>query len=106
MAGGMGGGMMGTLMRSALGGTKGTKPEVPQITADEYDVDRWKRADDLDNMTMVQAVRSDWDQRQSDKQGLGQKLKTLLNRRKKAGCRSLRTCGRRLRPAGPSPHRR
>ena len=83
--GGMGGGLMGSLMRGAMGGMNqnGTRSEPAQSTSDVYDVDRWKRADGLDySATMVQTVRNDWEQKKAAaaKPSLKQKTKALLQR--------------------------
>lgn len=76
MPGGFGG--MGGLLNSALHAPGSAAPE-PSQSADVYDVDRWKRADGLDNTTMVQTVRRDWEQTQ--KQSPGQKIKAWFQRK-------------------------
>lgn len=64
---------MGSLMRGAMGGMNrspsGSQTQTAQNIVDDYDVARWQRADGLDVVpTMVQAVRSDWDRKNSEKQ--------------------------------------
>ncbi|MCD8343764.1 MAG: hypothetical protein LUC19_05185 [Oscillospiraceae bacterium] len=77
MGGGMGGGLMSLLRRGGgMGGGMGMggmgrNQNVQQTQqTDEYDVDRWQRADGLDAAapTMVQTVRADWDGRAAAKQ--------------------------------------
>ncbi|MCD8099416.1 MAG: hypothetical protein LUE06_02390 [Oscillospiraceae bacterium] len=75
MGGGMGGGLMSLLTRGMGGGMgmggMGRSQNVQQTQqTDEYDVDRWQRADGLDAAapTMVQTVRADWDDRAAAKQ--------------------------------------
>ncbi len=87
MPGGMGGGIMGMLM-SGTGGMMGGGPQnAPEssnaMQSDVYDVDRWKRADDVDAApTTVQAVRSAWEREQAEREqrSLKYKLKTLLKK--------------------------
>ncbi|MCC8048373.1 MAG: hypothetical protein LIO52_04655 [Oscillospiraceae bacterium] len=73
MGGGMGGGLMSLLTRGGGMGMSGMgrNQNVQQTQqTDEYDVDRWQRADGLDAAapTMVQTVRADWDGRAAAKQ--------------------------------------
>lgn len=73
MPGGMGGGLMGSLMKGAMGGMNRNPPgdqmQAAQNIVDDYDVTRWQRADGLDVVpTMVQTVRADWDRKKSEKQ--------------------------------------
>ena len=73
MPGGMGGGLMGMLMKGAMGGMNRNpaagQTQAAQNIVDDYDVARWQRADGLDVVpTMVQAVRADWDRKNSEKQ--------------------------------------
>lgn len=71
--GGMGGGLLGSLMKGAMGGMN-RNPSAGQTQAaesivDDYDVARWQRADGLDAApTMVQAVRADWDRKKTEEQ--------------------------------------
>lgn len=73
MPGGMGGGLMGMLMKGAMG-SMNRNPAAGQMQAaetftDDYDVARWQRADGLDTApTMVQAVRADWDKKKAEDQ--------------------------------------
>lgn len=73
MPGGMGGGLMGILMKGAMGGMNrnlaAERTQAAEPVMDDYDVARWQRADGLDAVpTMVQAVRADWDRKNSEKQ--------------------------------------
>lgn len=73
MPGGMGGGLMGMLMKGAMGGMNRNpaagQPQAAEPIVDDYDVTRWQRADGLDAApTMVQAVRADWDRKKSEEQ--------------------------------------
>lgn len=73
MPGGMGGGLMGMLMKGAMGGMNRNpaagQTQAAETIADDYDVARWQRADGLDAApTMVQAVRADWERKKAEEQ--------------------------------------
>lgn len=84
MPGGMGGGLMGMLMKGAMGGMNRNpstgQTQVTETIVDDYDVARWQRADGLDVVpTMVQTVRADWDKKKAEEQKKSP-LKKLLNK--------------------------
>lgn len=105
MGGGMGGGLMGILMKGVTGGMNrdpsAVQPPAAEPVADDYDVSRWKRADGLDAPTMVQTVRADWDKRSAERQE-GSPLKKLFGKltRKKEAKASDAAAEPESRPAG------
>ena len=89
MPGGMGGGLMGMLMKGAMGGMNRNpaagQPQAAETITDDYDVARWQRADGLDVVpTMVQTVRADWDRKKSEEQkrSLLKKVLSKFSRKK------------------------
>lgn len=91
--GGPGRGMGGMKMNSMNGESQGT-----QSSSDVYDVDRWKRADDLDSgfePTLVQTVRDAWERETKEKKKNSPlaKIRTFFQR--KAGMESQRKKKRR-----------
>ncbi len=84
--GGMGG-MMGGMNRNSQQNQQTTQTASAE-TSDVYDVDRWKRADGMDDVeskTNVQQVRDAWDRETEEKKknSLLTKLKTRFQKKKK-----------------------
>ncbi|MCD8376119.1 MAG: hypothetical protein LUD69_04190, partial [Oscillospiraceae bacterium] len=86
--GGMGGmgGMMGGMNRNSQ--TQQTTQQTSTETSDVYDVDRWKRADGMDeveNKTNVQQVRDAWDKQAEEKKknSLLSRIKARFSKKKK-----------------------
>ena len=78
-----GGGAAGMGMNGQNGSSRNTEP-----SSDIYDVDRWKRADDLDSgfePTMVQTVRDAWERETEEKKknSLGARIHRLTQRNKR-----------------------
>ncbi|MCD8332389.1 MAG: hypothetical protein LUB63_07710, partial [Oscillospiraceae bacterium] len=87
--GGMGGmgGMMGGMNRNSQQNQQTTQTTSTE-TSDVYDVDRWKRADGMDDVeskTNVQQVRDAWDRETEEKKknSLLTKLKARFSKKKK-----------------------
>ncbi|MCC8047648.1 MAG: hypothetical protein LIO52_00945, partial [Oscillospiraceae bacterium] len=80
--GGMGGGGMGMGGMGGMGGmNRGQSAQQTEQTqtADEYDVDRWQRADGLDNTSAIEQVRADWDKYEQSKKA---RLPSIFKRRR------------------------
>lgn len=111
MFGGMGGmgrgmgGMMGGMGRSMMGGANGgqTAQTQTQTAADEYDVDRWQRADGLDNVSAIEQVRADWDKYEEKKKA---RLPSIFKRRNTGANKVPKTAEQTEAPAPQSAPRR
>ncbi len=84
--GGMGGGMMGGMNRNSQQNQQTTQTTTAE-TSDVYDVDRWKRADGMDDVeskTNVQQVRDAWDRQTEEKKknSLLTKIKNRFSKKK------------------------
>lgn len=79
--GGMGGGMGMGVMGGMGGMNRGQSAQQTEQTqtADEYDVDRWQRADGLDNTSAIEQVRADWDKYEQSKKA---RLPSIFKRRR------------------------
>jgi hypothetical protein len=81
MGGGMGGGLMGLLMKGGMGAPPG---QSQAAGGDVYDVSRWQRSDGLDAApTMVQSVRADWERKNEEQRerSVFKKLRRIFHRK-------------------------
>ncbi len=99
--GGLGGGMPGMGGMGGMGQSQTTATQTTTTTSNEYDVDRWQRADGLDatSPTMVQTVRADWDAKKAEQEEKNP-LKRLANKFKKKKASGKPTPSEERRPGG------
>ncbi|MGM9606076.1 MAG: hypothetical protein ACI3XJ_01075 [Oscillospiraceae bacterium] len=102
--GGMGGGLLGNLMKGAMGGMNNQsagRTQAVEPIIDDYDVARWQRADGLDApSTMVQAVRADWDRKKAEEQKKSPLKKLLSKFSREKDPKSAAASESEFRPAG------